>query len=661
LLVTAGEVKMYIDSNTVSKVKSTLIQKYGDSQKIRIEKGVDQVASLWKAEDGSIEEFVKFCDENFLGDEAMLLDNFKRLEHKYEILYGYLKKIGLEFKRPIDLDWGEILPIDMMFGSYDLESNLDNDFFKNKIAFYVILNFPYYNLDEKIANSTKWTRKDWAYARMGDTYIARIPADINQISFSARTMADAYISDYNIYMGKLIDAKGKTYFPKNLKLISHWGIRDELKSRYKDPEGLKKQEMIFKVMQRIITQEIPEIIVNSDKYEWNPFSNKVFQNGVEIKAEPELTRRYQEFLNIFKAEKLIDQYSPNLPTLMRRQFEMARGIPEKEVEKMFTDFMTSKIIPKIARIVEKKLDRDLRPFDIWFTGFRTGESVNEEELDKLVAAKYPTIEAFQKDLPNILVQVGLSKEQAEFVAPKVLVEPSRGAGHASEALTKDEPSVLRSRIPKNGMNYKGYNIAMHELGHCTEETFSLHKVDYYSLHGIPNTAFTEAFAYAFQDQSIALLGIKEENANAKYYKALDTAWWSYEIMGVSLVDMKVWNWLYQNPEATAKDLKDAVIRISKEVWNKYYADIFGIKDQIILGVYSHMIDSGLYLPDYALGHLIEFQVYSYLQGKNLGKEMERMCSIGSVIPNLWMQKAVGNNVDIQPLLKAAEEAIKYVK
>ncbi|MCK7534346.1 MAG: hypothetical protein MZV63_26680 [Marinilabiliales bacterium] len=66
-------------------------------------------------------------------------------------------------------------------------------------------------------------------------------------------------------------------------------------------------------------------------------------------------------------------------------------------------------------------------------------------------------------------------------------------------------------------------------------------------------------------------------------------------MGVALVDMYVWKWLYAHPEATATELKDQVILIAKDVWNKYYAPVFGIKDQPILAIYSHMIDYPLYL------------------------------------------------------------------
>jgi hypothetical protein len=47
--------------------------------------------------------------------------------------------------------------------------------------------------------------------------------------------------------------------------------------------------------------------------------------------------------------------------------------------------------------------------------------------------------------------------------------------------------------------------------------------------------------------------------------ALDNFWSAYEIMGVSLVDIRVLEWLYGHPDATPAQLRDAVIDIAKQV------------------------------------------------------------------------------------------------
>ena len=47
---------------------------------------------------------------------------------------------------------------------------------------------------------------------------------------------------------------------------------------------------------------------------------------------------------------------------------------------------------------------------------------------------------------------------------------------------------------------------------------------------------------------------------------------------------------------------------SEEVWNAYYYPVLGEKDSPILACYSHMVNSPMYLPNYPLGHIIEFQL-----------------------------------------------------
>ena len=73
-----------------------------------------------------------------------------------------------------------------------------------------------------------------------------------------------------------------------------------------------------------------------------------------------------------------------------------------------------------------------------------------------------------------------------------------------------------------------------------------------------------------------------------------------------------------------------------------------------------MIDDGLYLPDYPLGHIIAFQIEQYLKDKNLGEEMERMCTLGAITPDAWMQAAVGGPISVEPLLEAASEALEVL-
>jgi len=63
-------------------------------------------------------------------------------------------------------------------------------------------------------------------------------------------------------------------------------------------------------------------------------------------------------------------------------------------------------------------------------------------------------------------------------------------------------------------------------------------------------AFTEALAFMFQARNLDLLGFKGADPNKDYLASLDTFWSVYESIGVSLVDMYIWKWMYENPSAS---------------------------------------------------------------------------------------------------------------
>jgi len=642
-------------------VINQLTDSCGETAKQRIERGVKQVASLWEKQDGDQEAFTAFCAENFIADTAKLDILFKKLQRSFEVLYGNFNKMGMDLRVPVDLSGDALTPIDEMFASFSPSSHLTDDLFSNKVAFITMLNFPFYTLTEKTEMGKSWSRRDWAYARMGDAFTSRVPAALNQQVSDALAKSDMYISEYNIVMDKLVDASGKTYFPEGMKLITHWGLRDELKSHYGKADGLPKQQMVYSVMKHIINQSIPEMVINNGEYQWNPLDNKVLKEGKEVSATPEPDRRYEMLLNNFKAIHVTDAYYPALPSYSQRAFELSMEIPEQDVEKLFTALMTSPEIKQVASLIQKRLGRNLEPFDIWYDGFKARSGLNEDDLTAKTQALYPTPAAFEKDMPNMLKKLGWSADRAQYIASKIQVDAARGSGHAAGAAMKGDKARLRTRIADKGMNYKGYNIAVHEFGHNVEQTIDLYDIDYYMLQGVPNTSFTEALAFLFQKRDLFLLGINDNNPDKEHLASLDAIWSCYEIMGVSLLDMQVWRWLYANPSATPAQLKEAVIRISKEVWNQYYAPVFGSKDEPILAIYSHMIDNPLYLSNYPVGHLIDFQIDGFIQGKNFASEVDRIYLLGRLTPQAWMQEAVGTPIAIEPMLKAVDEALKVIE
>ena len=281
---------------------------------------------------------------------------------------------------------------------------------------------------------------------------------------------------------------------------------------------------------------------------------------------------------------------------------------------------------------------------------------SQSELDGLIAERYPNIDAFNENIPQILMKLGFSKDKAQYLADHIRAEPSRSAGHARGAGMRDEMALLRIRTENGKMNYNAFNIAMHELGHTVEQTLSMNMIDHTMLEGVPNTAFTEAIAFLFQGKDREILGLSPEDSNpeAAIHSYLSTC----EIAAMSLVDMAAWRYLYSRPDAEPADFKRNVLDAANSIWAKYWEPHFGKSDDSILAIYSHMITYCLYLPDYPIGHIINHQLENYFKSHDLASELERICALGNIYPDLWMEKAVGEPISPDELLSDAIAAIK---
>lgn len=652
------------DASPIGKtVVQHTIRSLSDSLNLKpaqLQKNIEHLASLWRQNDGDEKAFVAFCRQNYVADAQEKRIFFDKVSRNLEVLNGHFNTISLELQRPVHEPMGPITPIDESFAAYSAGAHLSEDLYQNQIALKIALNFPYFTLQEKEKLSAGWNRLDWAYARLGDYFIARVPATITQQIARTTSEAEMYIAGYNIYAGNLLNGENQTLFPEEMVLLSHWNLRDEIKSNYsRNEEGVARQEMIYKVMQRIIDQTIPKEVINNSHARWNPVTNQVTIEGKEQIITEETDVRYQHILNNFKAMRQEDAFTP-LPTAIDRAFEGGMEITQADAEALFTDYLSSPQLQKVGEKIAQRLGRPLQPWDIWYDGFKARASLNETHLNEVTRSRYPNAAALKADLPRMLTQLGFTPEKSNYLANKIDVDPANGSGHAWGAAMKGATAHLRTRIGSNGLDYKGYNIAIHEFGHNVEQTISLYDVDHYLLQGVPNTAFTEALAFLFQKRDLELLGMPNANPKKESLDVLDNFWSTYEIMGVSLLDQRMWKWMYANPNATAVELKQAVIQIAVDIWNTYYAPVFGIRDQPILAIYSHLINSPIYLSNYAFGQLIQFQVEQHLRQAAFAPEVERLYQLGRLTPNAWMIQGVGKPIRIDALIEAAEKAVEVI-
>ena len=627
-----------------------------------VARGVEQVAALWNESDGSETDFKTLVSSSYAGSAKEREVLYQRLAHIIEQCSQSADMLNNTLQEPTTLvGKGEPNSVDWLISGYSPMSHFAEDMFANKIAHICVLNFPHYSLEEKNTLGSQWTRQEWAYARMGDMFHTRVPGNVMAAYSQALSQAENYIAGYNIMMHCLRTEQGEQLWQEPMALLSHWNLRDELKSNYAAvPHAHEKQEMIYQVMLRIIRQEIPACVVNNEEYTWCPQTNEVKGGRREARGERELDTRYQQIINIFHALQAIDKYRADAPSHVLRTFNEDLQIPFGEIEALFTQLIQSDEVKQVAAIIRERLGRDLRPYDIWYDGFKSRSTISEDHLTAQTQKRYPNAKAFEKDMPRMLMELGFATDKAKEVASHIVVEAARGSGHARPCVGREQPARLRTRVSDKGMDYKGYNIAVHEFGHNVEEVISLYDIDYYTLAGIPNTGFTEASAFLFQERDMQLLGYEAKGERGE--SLLDMIWGMYEIMGVSLVDMRMWQWLYVNPKATAAELREAVLAIAAEVWNEYYAPVLGEKDSPLLGIYSHMVGYALYLPAYPIGNLVQYQLdehlAQYATSQEWAKEYTRIYQQGSLTPDAWMRGAVGTSMSVEPILKAVRERLK---
>jgi len=657
----------------VARARATLAARHGEVERPRIERGLTQMRSLWRPSDGDAAAFEAFAVANFVPGGAPLEELLHRCEEALEQIDGAVVEVNRALSRHAQLDIGPMVEVDRLLAAIDFGAHEVDDLFDAKIGFAALLNFPLTTLEERLARGESWSRQQWAGVRLAGRFARRVPAEVNQRIARAQAESDLYIADYNVFMHHVVagDASRPVrLFPMGMRLLSHWNLRDQIKADYATgKQGLERQRAIQKVMERIVTQTIPAAVVNDPGVDWDPWANQVrpappgtvegaAKGAARVDPAREPDTRYARILADFRAVRLADPWSPMAPTYVARKFDIEREIPEARAVALFREILDSPLVPRVAKVIEQRLGRKLEPFDVWYDGFRPRSRFKEADLDAMTRKRYPTVESFQRDVPAILERLGFSPEKARWLAERIAVDPARGSGHALGAARRGDKPHLRTRVGKDGMDYKGYNIDIHELGHNVEQVFSLYGVDSTLLQGVPNTAFTEALAFVFQGRDLEVLGLGGPDATERRLLALNDLWATFEIAGVALVDMGMWRWMYQHPEATPAELREATLGIARDVWNTHCAGIFGVRDVPLLAIYSHMVNSFLYLPDYPIGHLIAAQIEEQVRkAGRLGPEFERMATFGSVTPDLWMKHATGEPVSTRPLLRAAEQAL----
>src|SRR5437879_454624 len=136
------------------------------------------------------------------------------------------------------------------------------------------------------AASCRWPRigASRTGARLTRSGALRPNGAARQAVAKATADAEAYIAGYNVWMHHVLAPDGRRLFPKGVRLLTHWNLRDQIKADYAEPDrplALARQRLVRQVMERIVTQAIPQAVIDDPRVDWNPATNTVTASPAE--------------------------------------------------------------------------------------------------------------------------------------------------------------------------------------------------------------------------------------------------------------------------------------------------------------------------------------------------------------------------------------------
>lgn len=637
------------DLATVESVITALREAHPDAKPNTIQQGVAAVARFWRKEDGDEAAFRSLCLDHFVSEPAEHARLVTRLETALSVVTGHLNEIRRNLRRWSDLQGDEFEGVDDVLALFNPAPDLNEQLFRQKLAFIALLNGAVFSLDQMLDAGSDWDDAGWVWARVGRCFGDRVPEAVLRRARETGHAASTWVDTFKVPVDRMVDADGRTWFDQGRTLIAHWHVRDRIKAAYGDADGLPRQRALAAVMRRHIEGSLPRSVMDGtfDGSAWDPEANTL--DGASV-AEPDTIGlvRYENWLSQFRVAQTIDEHSPSQPTALARRFQLQREIPEREVERLLVEMLSSPVRAQAYAVVREQLGRPLEAHDIYYQNL--APEASSEELDRRVRERFGTIDGLKEKLPDILLELGYSPEDATFLADNIRVEICKGAGHAVPPGRPEYASWMRTSSLADELGWDGFDTAMHELGHNIEQVVSCHFAPRPMLRGVPNTACTEAFAFLYQSQARRVLGLPDmDDPHLATVQRLIEA---CEIAGPALLEIRVWRWLYQHPETDAAALREEVLRLAGALWTEFYEPYFGPDRYRLLAAYQHMIAYPLYLADYALGYMINHQITAHMAGKDLATETKRICAIGRVTPDLWMRRAVGSPISAEALLHA---------
>jgi hypothetical protein len=650
-----GGISRFANDLPIEATVAALINRHGQSEAERIRAAVARVARRWTAEDGSGEDFQAFCRQFYVADPADRARLLARLETVLTTTHGHLYEISRTAGQWTEFAGDQLPGIDELLAAFDPAPDLARQLYVQRLAFLLLLNFAPPTLETMQREGRDWSTDQWVAARLTRALPPRIPGDVQSAVRRTHLAAKNWIYSLHPYVGAMVDASGRSLYEPGTTLLPHWKVRDEAIQAYGTPDALRRQRALMWCMRRFIDGSLPKVLLERDPDgAWDPQANTI--GGKPVQETIGLVR-YEHWLELFRAEQRLDPFYPEHPTALARAWELDREIPPRRAEQILVDLLSSPVRARLYAFLRDRLGRPLEPHDVYFsTPFKRAPA---EELDAAVAKRFKGIDDFGRQLPMILRAAGFSDADAEWLASRIRVERSRDAGHSTPPGLPEYGPWLTTSLQRGRFNFAAYGTAMHELGHAVEQSVSVGRAARPALKGVPGSCAVESVANVFCDTRFKLVGVKlsTEDIEPLDQMTIESMLASCQMAAPSLLELRVWWWLYDRPDATAEQLRDAVLETAADIWSEFFEPYFGPDPYYLPAAYQHMIGYPLYLANYVLSDIALQQMRAYVRDKDVAAELMRWYLIGRLTPDLWMERAVGAPLSAEPLLRDADRVL----
>ena len=559
---------------------------------------------------------------------------FARFQANFEQLDGHLLEIGRELRRPSDLDVGPLLEVDPLFAAYDPGAHVTEDLFQQQAGVRRAAELPADHAGREagagqgLQPPASGPRCGWPGASAGacrPRCSSRSPRRRPPPSCTSPSTTSGCTTCWTRTAQRL--------FPKGLRLISPLEPARRAEGQLRRParagqaaddrpgDGADRHPDHPAGGDRQPARRLEPVHQPGHAGARRERSRTTRPRAATARRPLASRRRSRtsatrKLRANFQAARRADPYSPVAPTQIARAFELGAEMPEARVKALLTEVLTSPLVAKVAALAEQRLGRTAGAAGPVVQRLRRPGQDPRGRAGRQDPGPLPTREAFAKDIPRILRDLGFSAERARYLAARIVVDPvarrrPRAAGGPARATS---PTCARGSR-RTGMNYKGYNIAVHELGHNVEQVFSLYDVDHTLLAGVPNTAFTEALAFVFQAKDLRAAratpsptprasGCACSTTSGRPGRSPAWPWWTSP-SGTGCTNTRS-----ATPQAAARGHHGHRPRGLEPVLR---AGAGRARTRLLLGIYSHMINYPLYLFNYPLGHLIAFQIEEHVK------------------------------------------------